>query len=239
MSSVSTRLPQYRRLYEMLRKHILAGVYIEGDLLPSEHDLCETYRMMRPTVRHALDDLVKDGFVIKRKGKGTIVRKKNKGIGILSVSGTTMALEGVDLKTRIIVIPVVKKWPEPFMFPLEDHEKESGCIYMERLRLVDGIPLFYDLTFIPNINLPRFTSRKFTNKSLFDTLRAGYNLHVTGGEQRLKAIGAEGKIKEYLKLPPGHPVLYLERKMDTNRHSFSFYSSVYCNTRDHDLFGTF
>jgi len=239
MSSALNRLPQYRQLYEILRKHIVGGLYKEGDLLPSEHDLCETYRLTRPTVRHALDDLVKDGFVFKRKGKGTIVRKKNKGVGILSVSGTTSALEGVDLKTTILVSPVVQRWPEPFMFPLQEHEKESGCIYMERLRLVDGVPLFYDLTYIPNINLPRFTARKFKDKSLFDTFREAYNIHITGGEQKLKAEGAERLIKEYLQLPSGYPVLHLDRKINTNRHSFSFYSSVYCNTRDHDLFGTF
>ena len=46
-------LPQYRKLYEVLRKRILTGVYLEGDLLPSENELCAAYEMTRPTVRHA------------------------------------------------------------------------------------------------------------------------------------------------------------------------------------------
>ena len=232
-------LPQYRQLYEILRRHIMEGIYETGDLLPSEHDLCVTYGMARPTVRHALANLVRDGFIIKRKGKGSVVYKLPKGIGILSVAGTTTALEGMDLKTRIITRPRVQHWPHPFIFTLSDGEKESGCIYMERLRMVDGQPLFFDITYIPNINLPRFCARKFEDKSLFDTLRRFYNVEVTGGEQRLTAIPAEGRFAHFLEVEEQSPVLHLERKIHTNHYQFCFYSSLYCNTNNHDLFGIF
>ena len=236
---VKSKLPQYKQLYEILRKHIVEGVYRENDILPSEKELCITHSLTRPTVRHALDELVKDGFIRKRKGKGSIVNQKPKGVGILSISGTTSALEGLDLTTRIIVKPVIRPWKEPFMFPLSDLEKESGLIYMERLRLVGNKPLFYDISYIPNLNLPRFTSRSFENKSLFDTLRKSYNIHITGGEQKLKAIKAEGEVMKYLDVEVNTPILHLERRIDTNKYLFSFYSSIFCNTQNHDLLGIF
>ncbi|MQY78594.1 MAG: UTRA domain-containing protein [Bacteroidetes bacterium] len=233
------KIPQYRQLYEILRKHILEGIYKEGDLLPSENELCIIHSMTRPTVRHALSNLVNDGFIKKQKGKGSIVHQLPKGIGILSVAGTTSALSGQNLETRILVKPNVKQWADPFMFNLSEAEKDSGCIYMERLRLVNRKPLFYDITYIPNINLPRFTSRSFENKSLFDTLRKFYQIEVKGGEQKLKAISANKEIGKYLEVPAGQPILHLERKIDTNRVGFCFYSSLYCNTEDQALFGIF
>ena len=233
------KIPQYRQLYEILRKHILEGIYKEGDLLPSENELCIIHSMTRPTVRHALSDLVNDGFIKKQKGKGSIVHQLPKGIGILSVAGTTSALSGQNLETRILVKPNVKQWVDPFMFNLSEAEKDSGCIYMERLRLVNRKPLFYDITYIPNINLPRFTSRSFENKSLFDTLRKFYQIEVKGGEQKLRAISANKEIGKYLEVPAEQPILHLERKIDTNRVGFCFYSSLYCNTEDHALFGIF
>ena len=232
-------IPQYRQLYEILRKHILEGIYKEGDLLPSENELCIIHNMTRPTVRHALSDLVNDSFIKKQKGKGSIVHQLPKGIGILSVAGTTSALSGQNLETRILVKPNVKQWVDPFMFNLSEAEKDSGCIYMERLRLVNRKPLFYDITYIPNINLPRFTSRSFENKSLFDTLRKFYQIEVKGGEQKLRAISANKEIGKYLEVPAEQPILHLERKIDTNRVGFCFYSSLYCNTEDHALFGIF
>ncbi len=233
------QIPQYRRLYEILRKHITDGIYQEGDLLPSENDLCRVHKMTRPTVRHALDALVKDRFIKKQQGKGSIVNSLPKGIGILSVSGTTSAIGQANLETMILTGPEVRPWDNSFMFPLSDIEIESGCIYMERLRIYDGKPIFFDINFLPNINLPRFTARNFEDKSLFDILRRHFNIQVTGGEQRLKAIKADKQISKYLDVKVDHSILHLERKISTNRINYFFYSSIYCNTDISALYGTF
>jgi len=232
-------LPQYRKLFETLRKHIIEGIYNEGDLLPSENELCQIYSMTRPTVRQSLAALANEGFIRKHQGKGSIVHRLPREIGILSVSGTTSALGDRNLKTRIITKPVLQPWEEQFMFPLSDLEKESGCIYMERLRLLDGKPIFYDISYIPNIKLPRITSRQFEDRSLFQVLRDHYQVEIRGGEQRIKAIPASGKIRRYLKIKNGEPVLHLERKMTTNTNGLFIYSSIYCNTSRYSIYGTF
>jgi len=232
-------IPQYKRLYETLRKHISEGVYKEGDLLPSENELCQLYGMTRPTVRQALGSLANDGYIIKHQGKGSIVHLLPREIGILSVSGTTSAVGDRKLKTTIIVKPVLMKWPVDFMFTLTDLEKESGCIYMERVRYLDDIPIFYDISFIANFNLPRITSRQFENKSLFQILRDNYRVEIKGGDQRIKAIPATAKISRLLKLKKDQPVLHLERKMETSIHGLFLYSSIFCNTEKYSIFGRF
>lgn len=232
-------IPQYRKLYELLRKQIVEGTFREGDLLPSENDLCAQHNLTRPTVRHALDSLLNEGLIKKQKGKGSIVSNLPKGIGILSIAGTTTAIGRGNLSTRILAKPRIIQWPEPFFYSLTDLEKEAGCIYLERLRLVDGQPLFYDVNYIPNINLPRFTSRNFENKSLFDMLRKYYQIEIKGGEQKLKAITISEEVSKYLGVPVGHPVLNLERRMFTNRPGLNIYSAIVCNTSKHALYGTF
>lgn len=237
---VSSRvIPQYRKLYEILRKHITEGVYKEGDLLPSENELCQLYGMTRPTVRQSLSNLANDGYIRKHQGKGSIVHQAPREIGILSVSGTTSAVGDRNLKTRIIVKPVLKQWTDDFMFTLSELEKESGYIYMERLRLLDNAPVFYDISYLPNINLPRITSRQFENRSLFRILREHYNIEIRGGEQRIRAIPATSKISRFLRLEKGRAVLHLERKMETNINGLFLYSSIYCNTEKFAIFGRF
>lgn len=238
VSSVS--VPRYRGLYEILRKHITDGIYKEGDLLPSENELCQLYGITRPTVRQALAKLANDGFIRKHQGKGSIVHLLPRDIGILSVSGTTSAVGGSgDLKTRIIVKPVLKKWTDKFMFPLSELEKESGYVYMERLRLLDDSPVFYDISYLPNINLPRITARQFENRSLFQILREHYGVEIMGGEQRIRAISASSRVSRFLKLEKGQPVLHLERKMVTTVEGLFLYSSIYCNTGKFSIFGRF
>lgn len=232
-------IPRHRFLYETLRKHIIEGVYREGDLLPSENELCHIYGMTRPTVRQSLARLAADGYISKHQGKGSIVQMLPREIGILSVSGTTSAVGNRDLKTKIIVKPVLIPWPDNFIFPLSDLEKESGCIYMERVRLLEDEPIFYDINYIANINLPRITSRKFENRSLFSILRDKYSIEIRGGEQRIKAIPVTSRIGRFLKMKKDQPVLHLERRLETNNPGLFLYSSIYCNTEKYSIFGRF
>ena len=232
-------IPHHRKVYEILRAHIVDGVFQEGDLLPSENELCTVHKVTRPTIRKALDRLTNEGYIVRHQGKGSIVKGIPKGVGILSLTGTTSAIGKDNLLTHIILKPEIRNWSEAFTFPLSQREIESGCIYMERLRLVNNKPVFFDITMIPNINLPRFTSRNFENKSLFDVLRKNYQVEVRGGEQKLLSIVADDRLKDYFLVESGHPVLQLNRKIETNRPGFFIYSQVFCNTDEYALYGTF
>ncbi len=235
----ANQLPRYRKLYETLRRRIEDGVYKKGELLPSENELCTVHSMTRPTVRKALDKLMHEGYILKQQGLGSIVQGPPTGIGILSFSGTTSAIGEQNLRTRIIVNPQIRKWDHAFGFEITKLEKEVGCIYMERLRLVNDKPIFYDITMLPNINLPRFTSRKFGDRSLFNILRQNYQIQVIGGEQKIYATRADERIQEHFGVHGTHPILKLERKLRTNRPGYFFYSQVTCNTEDAGLYGTF
>ena len=194
------RIPQHRKLYDLVRKHIMEGVYPEGSLLPSENELCSTHEVTRPTVRQALSRLATEGYIFKHQGKGSIVRSLPKGIGILSIQGTTSGVGKHNLETKPVRKPYVTKWPENFSFFLSELELESGCIILERSRIVDGSPVLYDVSYIPNINLPRFTQKSFENKSLFEVMRNSYGIEVVGGKQRIRAINASEELSKYLNM---------------------------------------
>jgi DNA-binding FadR family transcriptional regulator len=56
-----------------LKRAIETGAYSEGDKLPTERQLAETFKAARSTVRRALDKLEKEGLVSRRLGSGTFV----------------------------------------------------------------------------------------------------------------------------------------------------------------------
>ena len=234
-----SELPQYKQIYEDLRSQIADGFYVPGDLLPSEHYLCVKYNVARLTVRRSLEQLVSDGFIIRHQGKGSIVKGAPKGIGILSLRSTTSALDSPNLTTNIVLKPELRAWKEAFSFPVDPQEEEAGCIYFERMRLLDGAPVFFDITMLPNINLSRFLNYNLQNKSLFDTLRAQYQINVTGGVQQIFAIRADKRLQKSFNVRSGHPILQLNRKIDTDRPGFHIYSQIFCATQRHGLMGTF
>ncbi|MBB4441444.1 DNA-binding GntR family transcriptional regulator [Rhizobium leguminosarum] len=65
--------PLYHRLRLALEKAILSGKLKEGDVLYPERDLAEHVRVSRVTVRKAIDHLVQEGFLVRRRGSGTFV----------------------------------------------------------------------------------------------------------------------------------------------------------------------
>lgn len=65
--------PLYQRLRLALVEAILSGKLKKGDVLYPERDLAEHVRVSRVTVRKAIDHLVQDGFLVRRRGSGTFV----------------------------------------------------------------------------------------------------------------------------------------------------------------------
>ncbi len=231
-------IARYRAVYEALRGDITSGRLVHGDTLPSENELCAAWGVTRPTVRKALDILAADGFITRRQGSRSIVKGTPRGIGILSLSGTTSAL-GERLRTLVVVRPEVREWSEAFGFPLSAAERSAGCVYFERLRVMDGEPVLLDITMLPNTGIPRFTHIDMEDRSLFEILRSGYRIGVTGGEQQLFAIAADRHLREHLKVHRGHPVLQLNRRITTDREGFNIYSRLFCVTGKYGLSGTF
>jgi DNA-binding transcriptional regulator YhcF (GntR family)/methanogenic corrinoid protein MtbC1 len=95
-------VPIYLQLKELLRNQIEQGVYRSHQKLPSERDLCQLHDLSRMTARRALQELIDEGLVYTRVGKGTFVSDKlnNDGLNKASV-GSRREPNGADLANRI------------------------------------------------------------------------------------------------------------------------------------------
>lgn len=231
-------IPLYRKLQSDIKSQILSGVYKEGDLLPSEHELMAVHSVTRTTVRQALNELVKEGYILKIHGKGSAVtRHSRRTLGLLSVKGFSEAVTGTSKEVNTVMLekPVVKKWDESFFYPLSELERKAGCIYLKRLRCVESDPVMLETTFIPNLNLPRFCNRPFVRGSLFETLNQVYQLEITDVDQDLRAVPADEETAGLLKIVTGTPLLHIFLKFHTNREHLFIYSSLLCNTGEYSI----
>jgi DNA-binding GntR family transcriptional regulator len=225
----------YKKIYNDLKLAIDNRNYVEGDLLPSENDISAKYSTTRATVRLALIKLANTGYIDTHKGKGSIVSKPTKGLGILSITGVTAAIGQNKLETIIVTPPVVQEWSKDFFFELTPFELQHHCIHFSRLRSLNGIAVLYEETFITNYCLPKFTSLNLQNKSLFNILQTKYNLTIKRGEQNMWAIPPDKKIKKILNIKGATPVIHLKRKIQTNIKDLNLYSFIYCNTEEYYL----
>lgn len=240
----------YLQVYKDLKNSILGGQYKTGSKLPSENELCEVYKTTRLTIRQALDELIKEGFVYKEHGRGTFVKAEMRSLGLLSFKGFSEVVgETYQVKTEILQNPVFQSFPKKIAHQISEEERQVGCIYLERLRFADDAPVMLEYTYLPNIEvlvenqttikIKNICDEPFVNGSLFKTLHARFQIEVIGLEQTIKAIESEKHTAELLKMKVKKPILYISRRYTTNKPNFFIYSTLYCNTDKYSISNTF
>jgi len=225
--------PIYKVLFSDLKTQIDNGHYKKGDLLPSENELCKQYGTTRPTVRQALGELTKLGYIIRHHGKGSIVSEPKSGLGILSLKGSTAGVGKKNLHTELLEKAKKMDWPADFPYEVTEAQREAGCVYLARLRHVNGLPTLYEETYITDLDLPRFTMHNLEKNSLFETLAKYHKVQIKEGEQKIWAVAADKKVAQLLGVKVGKPVLHMKRSMQTNKPGLIIYSFLYCNTEEY------
>ncbi len=221
--------PQYKQLYESLRHQITTGIYKEGDMIPSENELATLHQITRMTVRQALDDLVNEGYICKRKGKGSFVQSRKNAFGTLQFRSKE-ATETLALTNRTLKKPSIHEWEPSFFYDITEEERRAGCISLKRVILINDKASVVEHLYLPNIHLPGFTMTTFINDSVFETLQQAYHLEITGCEQVVNAIRADGEVAFILGLEEDDPILEVFRRYSTNHDTF-IYSKLLCNTK--------
>ena len=67
--------PIYRQLRDRVVAMILEGVLVDGDALPSVRNVAAEYRLNPLTVLKGYQELVDEGFVEKKRGRGMFVKE--------------------------------------------------------------------------------------------------------------------------------------------------------------------
>ncbi|WP_409343976.1 extracellular solute-binding protein [Paenibacillus sp. MBLB4367] len=119
----------YTKLYKTLKEQIQTGLIKPGEYLLPENELCTFYGLSRNSVRKALDQLHKDGLVIKRVGLGTMVpedlvieKPEHRILRILAPSPAFFLNRGLpilveafnrkhpDIEVKVLGLPIDKFW---------------------------------------------------------------------------------------------------------------------------------
>lgn len=232
---------QYRIMYQDLKQKILLGVFKTGDLLPSENELSALFKTTRVTVRQALDELVKEGYIFKEKGKGSFVQSERGFLGLLAFKNfEELGQKHVhSITTKFTKKPWLMPWPDDFFYPLNPIEKKLKCICIERIRYVDNDPVIFEHFFIPNLKLDRLCVDEFIDGSLLKTLRIKHLIEITNVEQFMKGIPASEIVAQNLSISLNQPIIKIFRRHATNKKNFFFFSTLEAFTDKYSISNLF
>lgn len=199
-------VPRYLEIRDDILGKIRSGEYPEGEVIPSELDLAARYGVSRPTVRQALQVLADEGYLERRRRRGTIVRRtKIENEFTLEVESfdVQMAEKGRDTSTMVLLCKAVEADEE-----VADRLKVGlgdGVGKLVRLRYVDDEPQVYVITYVPLEVFPLLTDQDFATLHLYDYFRAcGHPLVEAARE--LDVIKADEAMASLLDVAAGDPL---------------------------------
>ncbi len=80
------QIPRYHQLARILRVKIQSGEWLPQTAIPSERELEQQYRISRPTIRQAIELLIREGYLYREHGKGTFVMPQKLQKGLLELT---------------------------------------------------------------------------------------------------------------------------------------------------------
>lgn len=224
----------YVQLSDIFVKNIENDDWPVGSQIPTEEDLCKTYKVSRATVRNALIRLVRQGLLIRKPGVGTFVSKKITGNTLLMFTNLKeVVLEPIeDFSTKVVAQTII--------MPFDDIGKrlevsdDKHIIYLKRLRSIEDKPFLIQESYIPFHICPKLLEESLENISLFEILEKKYDIRITSIKNYFDITFLtieEGKIFEYPKGSPailliqqfysmGVPIIYTRSVNRPNRFKF-------------------
>jgi GntR family transcriptional regulator len=181
-----------------------------GDSIPSERQLAGELGVSRLTVRAALDELVREGYLMRRRGAGTFVAepKVAKGMGITSFS-EDMRQRGLTPGSRTLELQVVPAGAR--LGRILHVSPAEPVVVAKRLRLADGEPMAIELLHVREALLPGLTAVDLEEDSFYDLLAQRYGIEIVGGEQTVEPTVTDEEESETLGVPLHSPALLFER----------------------------
>jgi len=204
-------IPLYHQIFLQLRDEILSGLRPFGSLIPTEKELASTNSVSRITARRALDELAQNHFVSRKRRVGTTVifRPAAKPIEA-NIDQAIESLLEFGRVTKVRVLTVCTEPAPPWIAEAMQIKPGEQVVRAERVRDLDGTPLSYVLSYVPEV-LSRHVTRSGLSKSPILKLitKAGYRLGK--GTQTIAAVLADPFICRTLGVEPRSAILRVTR----------------------------
>lgn len=210
-------VPLYHQLAHQLKEAISSGELAKGTFLGNELLLADQWQVSRPTVRRAIQDLVDDGLLVRRRGVGTqVVNDQVRRPSTLTSLYEDLAASGREPRTVVISLERVRATDED----AESLGIRAGTTVVEvvRLRSAGIQPLAVMRNVLPVELGADLDVDDLEQRSLYSLLRErGVRPHYA--TQRVGARAASDHESVLLRVRPGAPLVTMRRVLqdDTGR----------------------
>lgn len=210
----NTAIPLYAQLKEKIISDINNETLKYGDKIETEQEIMKKYNLSRITVRRAISELVAEGYLVKKQGKGTFVIKNKIERKIINTSDSlkimsfTKELKENNIKasSKIIelkIIPGIEEFNQKLGLT-----KNSKLIFMKRVRYANDSPMTIEENYFSYDKFKGLLEEKIEG-SLYELLEKKYNVIPTrSSRQEIEIVKSDEEQSKLLNVPTFEPLFY-------------------------------
>lgn len=224
----NSAVPYYVQVKVGVKALIQNGELHRGDMLTTELALSEQLGISRLVVHRAYRELVTEGFLIRKRAKGTFVAPPSQRsyavLGPLFSATENMARDGLKTSNRIFkqeIIPTDAEISSELRLP-----EKSNVVHLFSLRLTDQLPFSIEDMYLPADRFPKLAELDLNDRSVYSALEELYDAHPQEALDIVTAGSATREEARLLGINKGAPVMRL-RRTSVDRHGLTVeYSKV-------------
>ena len=206
-------VPLYAQIVDQLNQDIVNGLYSQTGRLPPEEELSRKYSVSRITIRRAVDELVGQGLVEKKQGKGTFIcapKMSRRLDGPMSFT-EMCAANGLTASAKLLEAGI--RSPEQ-AYVREKLGLKPGepAVRIRRLRYAGDRPLVLEDNFFP-MEYTYLLSIDLEKDSTYRYLREEKGIELQRTTMRLSIIRADAKLAKLLQVARNTPQLELRGRV--------------------------
>jgi GntR family transcriptional regulator len=181
-----------------------------GQAIPSERQLCADLGVSRLTVRAALDDLVRDGMLVRRHGSGTFVSEPKIAQELTMTSFTEdMIRRGMVPASKTLELRITPAGAH--LGRLLHVSPSEPVVIISRLRLADRETMAIETLHVRASLVPGLAAEDLERQSFYDILEERYGIEIVGGNQTIEPTVTNEEESAALGVPLHAPAFLFER----------------------------
>lgn len=223
-------IPLYCSICEEIKQQINSGTYAENAYLPAERVLCEMYHVSRSTIRRALNELQKSGYIICAQGNGNFVKPRTFSQSLTKQHSfsKTLSEQGIALENKVLEYTVINsdKYLSSLPHTLNNASMESHWHKLVRLRYGDSYPLMIETSYMLQSRFITLSDTVLSGGSLYSYLESCYGLHVSRIDETLSPLFPTVIERTYLQIPLHVPCMLTERLCYEQEHLIMIHRTI-------------
>ncbi len=172
---------QYKQISEELIQQIESGEFAIKSKLPSEKELCNQYDVSRITVRKALAELEEKGYITRRQGQGSFVKKRDayadSEVSFIDNNSEDLRRLEHSVYIELHEFSILADGEEPNIRKLMKAKNSDYLYRINQVYISDRKPIIQRETFIIFEDFPMITSAELENAEIIPLLTRKFNLN--------------------------------------------------------------